>query len=490
MGTQAELEQGNGGLRHYAGVVRRRWPIVVTVPVVAVALAVALSAIQTPKYEATTKIVVGQGKGLFQPGVAYAVQPFTATMGNLVKSNVVAADVIRRLGLQLTTQQLLSEVSVVVDPTTAVIQVSVVDPSTERAVAIARQVGVVFSHLVKQRFGGTDQPVSSGANGTTLTQLPLTATIFDPAHALPGRVSPRPVRDAVIAAVLGLFLGLLGAFLREHFDRKLRTREAVEAAFGTPVIGQIPWIRIGDNESSVSADRRSGAPEAFRHLRANLQYLAVAKPLRTILVTSASAGQGKTTVTANLAVAIARSGATTVAIEADLRRPQLAQAFGARRAGPGLTGLLVGAADVETAVAEVLVHDDVPGAPPSVVSLLPSGPLPPNPSELLSSLQMRHTLDELTAMYDHVLIDSPPLLLVADSLELARVVDGVVVVARRNNVTSEEAKEVRSLAERLGLSLVGVVLTDVEPTGAYYNAYEAVEAPEALPLTPAASDDF
>ena len=96
----------------------------------------------------------------------------------------------------------------------------------------------------------------------------------------------------------------------------------------------------------------------------------------------------------------------------------------------------------------------------------------------------------LTGLYDHVLIDSPPLLLVADSLELARIVDGVVVVARRNNVTSEEAKEVRSLVQRLGLSLVGVVLTDVGPSGAYYNAYEPVETPQPLPVATARTDDF
>lgn len=489
MSAHAELEQGTGGLRHYAGVIRRRWPIVVGLPVVAVALALGLASMQTPKYEATTKIVVGQGKGLFQPGVAYAVQPFTATMGNLVKSNVVAQDVIDQLKLRgWSTQQLLSEVSVVVDPTTAVIQVSVVDTDPHRATQIAGRVGTVFSHLVKQRFGGTDAPVATATNGA-VAQLPLTATIFDPAHPLPGRVSPRPTRDAVIAGVLGLFLGLLGAFLREHFDRKLRTREAVEAAFGAPVIGQIPWIRVAEGEPMLGADTSSAAAEAFRALRANLQYLSVSRPLRTILVTSAAAAQGKTTVTANLALAIARSGATTVAIEADLRRPSLAAAIGSPRRGPGLTGLLVGAVDTEDAVSDVVVDSEVPGAEPTVVSLLQSGPLPPNPSELLSSMQMRETLDRLTSLYDHVLVDSPPLLLVADSLELARIVDGVVVVARRNSATSEEAKEVRSLVERLGLSLVGIVLTDVEQAGGYYHAYQPVEAVQPLPVASAHPDN-
>jgi capsular exopolysaccharide synthesis family protein len=385
-------------------------------------------------------------------------------MANLVTSNVVAEQVIHRLSLvDETPQSLLSKVSVVVNPTTAVIVIDVDAKSKGRATDIARELGIVFSHLVKQRFGSVVHDASSG----TAQQLPLTATIFDPAHALPSPISPRPKRDTALAAFLGLFLGLIAAFVREHFDRKLRTREAVEERFGVPVIGQIPWIRAAKGETLVHETGPAG--EAFRALRANLQYLGVARPLRTILVTSAAPGQGKTTVTANLAVAIGRSGASTIAVEADLRRPALATALGCGASASGLTGLLVGSAELEESVVDVtaLLRD-------GAVSLLPSGPLPPNPSELLSSLQMTHVLERLSELYDHVLIDSPPLLLVADTLELARVVDGVVIVARRNEVTTDEAREVRDLVERLGMKLVGIVLTDVEPVASYYEAYPAL----------------
>lgn len=468
MSTNPESESAGLGLRHYLDVLRRRWWIVAAVTVVAAGAAYAVSSIQEPVYRAQTKIVVGQGGGVFPPSVSYAIQPLTATMGNLVTSNVVARDVIRRLGLaDETPESLLKQISVVVNPTTAVIAIDVDARSKGRATDIAREVGLVFSGLVRKRFG-TDATAPAGEGA--VQQLPLTATIFDPAHAVPDPVSPKPTRDTALAAALGLFLGLIGAFLREHFDRKLRTREAVEERFGVPVIGQIPWIRGARQGSLVHEAGSTG--EAFRALRANLQYLGVSRPLRTILVTSASPGQGKTTVTANLAVAIARSGASTVAIEADLRRPALANAFGVRGVGPGLTGLLVGSSDIETAL-----HDLDRSAHDGDVSLLPSGPLPPNPSELLSSLQMTHVLDRLSSLYDYVLVDSPPLLLVADTLELARMVDGVVVVARRNDVTSEEAREVRDLAQRLGLNLLGVVLTDVEPLGSYYGAYEAAEQP-------------
>src|SRR5262249_49851953 len=121
------------------------------------------------------------------------------------------------------------------------------------------------------------------------------------------------------------------------------------------------------------------------------------------------------------------------------------------------------------------------------LSVLPSGPLPPNPSELLSSFRMRDLLVELGQMFDIVVVDSPPLLLVADSLELARMVDGVVAVVRQNRASSDEAREVHALVERLGINLVGVVLTDTQGAEKYYAGYGEREAPTVPPASPPAS---
>ncbi len=468
---EIELEQSSISLRHYLDVVRRRKWIVLAVMAAAVGAAVLLSVLQEPTYRATTKIVVGQGNSLFPPGEAGAVQPFTATMGDLVKSNVVARNVIENLDLAgETPESLLARVAVSVNPETAVVKVSVEDGDKQRAVSIAQGIGLVFSQLVKERFG-----TPPAEPGSEVTQLPLTATIFDAAHADPQPVSPRPRRNVAVAAVLGLLLGILAGFLREHFDRMLRTRETVEQSFGVPVIGQIPFQRKDkDKQRTVFWDTFGETAEAFRALRANLQYLAVKRPLKTILVTSASPHQGKTTVAANLAVAIARSGATTVVLEGDLRRPRLDETFGAPGEGAGLTSVLVGAAELEDVVVDIPVPTSDNGSSEMAghVALIPSGPLPPNPSELLSSFQMRDVLEQLSRMYDHVLIDSPPLLVVADALELARMVDGVVLVARRNRVSTDEAQELRALVERLDIHLTGAVFTDVAAAGAYgYGPY-------------------
>jgi capsular exopolysaccharide synthesis family protein len=461
----SEQEATGIGLRHYFDVLRRRKWLVVGVFTVAVFGALLFSVAQSAVYRSQSKILIGQGGGLTQIQIAGSVnQTLTATMSDLLRSNDLATRVINQLGLDLTPEQVLAKLTVSINPQTSVIKLLVDDHSRAEARRINAAIGSTFADLVKGRLG-------KGSPGVP----PVTATIWDPAHVLPTRISPRPLRNTVIAGALGLILGLLAAFLRDHFDRGLRTREMVEQAFGVPVIGQIPFARLRRKDQRIVFWQGfSDVAEAFRALRANLQYLAVKRPIRTILVTSAAPGQGKTTVAANLALAIARSGATTIVLEGDLRRPRLDDAFDVRGHGPGLTSVLVGAVDLDEAIIDVttptpvVTEGVVSSEREGRLSILPSGPLPPNPSELLSSLQMTKLLDRLALAYDYVLIDSPPVLAVADALELARIVDGVIIVARRDRATRDEARELRSLVERLGINLLGVVFTDVGPAAGYY----------------------
>jgi receptor protein-tyrosine kinase len=462
--TAAEIEPAGQGLRHYFDVIRRRKWIVLATVVLAAAAAGAISALQDNVYRAETKIVIGQGGGLVQPGFANSIQPYTATMSDLLESDIVATNVIENLDLTDTPHELLDRISTSINPQTAVVAVFCDDHDQRRAVRICQELGLVFSQLVKNRFGQQSQTTAPGQTPTP----PLSAQVFDPAHLLPGRVSPKPLRNVVIAAVLGLILGLIAAFLREHFDRGLRTREDVERSFGLPVIGQIPFERVhGKEERPVTWQGVGETSEAYRALRANLQYLAVQRPLRTILVTSASPKQGKTTVVANLAVTIARSGASTVVVDADLRRPRLERTFGVG-GEIGLTNALIGSVDLADVLGDLaLAEGERGGDAAGRLAFVPSGPLPPNPSELLSSARMTNVLDRLAAQFEYVLIDSPPVLLVADALELARNVDGVVLVVRRNHASTDDAREIRALVDRLGIHLVGAVLSDVQPVGTY-----------------------
>jgi capsular exopolysaccharide synthesis family protein len=466
-------EHDGSGLRRYLGVIRRRGGIVLIVLASAVGAAVLFSSLQKSVYRAETTIVIGQGNSLFQPTFANAVQPFTATMGDLVKTNIVATRVIQRLGLRRSPEKLLSKVHVSTNPQTANLKISVDDHDPGLARRIAQALGNVFHDLVAKRFGKPQVTTPAGQ----VVSGPLTATVWGAAHIDKGKVAPRPVRNVAIAAALGLVLALLAAFLREHFDRRLRTRESVEEHFGVPVIGQIPVDSGRRKDKGTRILATGAAAEAFRSLRVNLEYLGVGRPLGALLITSASPQQGKTTVTANLAAMIARSGATTIAVEGDLRRPRLHEVFGFGHRSLGLTDVLVGTARLEDVVVEVpfAVGDGRESA--GKVVFLPSGPLPPNPAELLSSPQMKDLLDQLARQYDYVLIDSSPLLAVADALGLARAVDGVVLVARSNSTNSDEAREVRALVDHLDLHFLGLVLTGVRPVAAYGYGYDTYVEP-------------
>jgi capsular exopolysaccharide synthesis family protein len=470
MSDLRETEGTGIGLRQYLEVVRRRKLIVVAVLALAIGAASALTLATTTMYEAQTTIVVGQGHGLVSPANANAIQPFSATMTELIKSTIVARDVINDLHLSMTPEQLLGSVSVSFNPESAALSVSVVNHVPARAQAIAASLGANFSRLVEQRLGkGT--PASAGNPATP----PLTASVWDPAHLIPGKVEPKPTRNLLVAGILGLVLGLLGAFLRDYFDRTLRTVDEIERAFGVTVIGQIPTVRAANRErSQILWDENGDFAESFRGLRANLQYLAVQWPLRTILVTSPAANQGKTTVCASLATAIAQAGQSVVLIEADLRRPRLADTFGLPRLRPGLTSVLVGHSQLGRATTEIkLPHTHGAKGQDWTITVLPSGPLPPNPSELVGSPRMRRLVDGLADLYDTVILDSPPLLPVADSLALAKLVDGVIIVVRAKNATRDDAQAVRSLADRLGIHLVGVVMTDVPRRDHYYAEYSS-----------------
>ena len=498
MNEAFENQQTGLGLRHQLDVVRRRKWIVVSVLAVAVGAAALFSVTERATYRSESKILIGQGGSLPTAATAGQItQTYTATMADLLRSNDLAGRVIARLGLDKTEEELLKEVSVSINPETSVIKVSVDDHSAADAKAINSEIGTVFSQLVKERLGRT-APAEGGAPAIS----PVTATIWDPAHILPDKVAPQPVRNVIIAGILGLILGLVTAFLRDHFDRGLRTREMVEQEFGVPVIGQIPFAKLRKKDRRVVFWQGFGeVAESFRGLRANLQYLGVQRPLRTILITSASPQQGKTTVSANLALAIARSGATTIVLEGDLRRPRLDDAFDTPANGVGLTSVLVGAVDVDEAIVDVAMPSALSSEPATRsnaegrLSFLPSGPQPPNPSELLSSIPMTKLLDRLALAYDYVLIDSPPVLVVADALELARLVDGVLLVVRRNHASRDEARELRALVERLGINLLGVVFTDVAPAGIHYGGYrDTLEATggklDERPLERVAHEEF
>ena len=306
------------------------------------------------------------------------------------------------------------------------------------------------------------------------------AQLVTPASTPVEPFAPKPMRNAVLAVVLGLMLGVGLAFLVDHLDDSIKGKEDFERAVpGVDVLGLIPlvadWKANGPSRVVSLTDPTSQAAESYKILRTSIQFLSIDRQVRVIQVTSASAQEGKSTTLANLAVAFATSGLRTVAVCCDLRRPRLHEFFGLNNA-VGFTSVLLGNVSLAKAL------QPVPGL--ERLLLLASGPLPPNPAELLSSAHTAELLRSLAGQADIVLIDSPPVLPVTDALVLSQRVDSTVFVSAAGTTTRKAAHRAVEMLRQVSAPLVGVVLNGVsEDTGygqyatQYYTATRPYDAP-------------
>jgi capsular exopolysaccharide synthesis family protein len=286
--------------------------------------------------------------------------------------------------------------------------------------------------------------------------------------------SPNPVRNTVLGGLVGLILGLVLAGVRDRLDRRIRDPQELETLFERPIIGRIPKSR------ALGKRRRRGAhglppaeAEAFHALRANLLHFTADRRVRSVLVTSAEQGEGKTTIAWNLACAASSPGARVMLIESDLRRPTLGRSLGAADA-PGLTELLEGKAALAEVVREVAVASlDHGSDKPRTVHLILAGASPASPLDLLDSERMRELLRTLPESYDLVVIDTPPTSTTADAIPLFSQVSGVIVVGRLAKSDYDSASELSELLSRLDAPTFGVVVNSDEPRSYYYRARAA-----------------
>jgi capsular exopolysaccharide synthesis family protein len=257
---------------------------------------------------------------------------------------------------------------------------------------------------------------------------------------------------------------------RNALDISVKSPEQLRDASGAPILGTIAFdSQVPKRPLIVHEDPQSPRSEAFRQLRTNLQFVDVDNPRKVIVVTSSMPGEGKTTTIVNLAIALASAGARVLLIEADLRRPKAADLLGMERT-VGLTNVLSGRVR-----AEQVIQPWGEGA----LDMMASGPLPPNPSELLASRHMSEMLTELRKHYDVILIDSPPLLPVTDAAAIAPATDGVMLICRFNETSRSEVESATAAVSAVSAPLLGTVFTMVPSSGprayAQYNAYYRAE---------------
>jgi succinoglycan biosynthesis transport protein ExoP len=326
-----------------------------------------------------------------------------------------------------------------------------------------------------------DATVSAGLRATNIH-------VIDTASPPSFPVRPKRLVNISIAALVGLILGVTLAFVEEGLDNSVKSAEDVQRLIGVPALAIVPaagsegvngyWRRAGIHRNghsgksgkngavalSVLKHPGSALSESYRTLRTSILLSTAVRPPQVLLITSPQPNEGKSCTSLNLAVALAQRGSRVLVVDGDLRKPGIASHFGFS-GEHGLSGLLTGAHDLNTALAQV---EDIPQ-----LWVLPAGPTPPNPAELLSSPAMADALLQLRERFDHVVVDSPPLLMVTDATVLSTLVDGVILVVESGVTVRGALVRAHSLLENAGGRILGVVMNKVDfhRDAYYYSPY-------------------
>ncbi|MGB7210115.1 MAG: polysaccharide biosynthesis tyrosine autokinase [Pyrinomonadaceae bacterium] len=299
-------------------------------------------------------------------------------------------------------------------------------------------------------------------------------------------VAPRRLATVLAALLLSTLFGMGLALFLEYLDDTIRTVEEIESVLQLPALAAIPTIEsmpkrklllVGateleeeraNSELLIFADSRSALSEAYRQLRTSILLSTAGHPPKSLLITSSLPSEGKTTTATNTAISLAQTGAKVLIIDADMRRPRLHSVFNIAN-GEGLSTLL-SSESTDADIARVVKTDDG-----TQLSLLTSGPIPPNPAELIGSDQMANLLKKLQNHYTHVVIDSPPITSFTDGVLIASMVDGVILVVHSGKSSRQVVKRSRQLLQDVGARILGVVLNNVnlrsQDNYHYYQTY-------------------
>ena len=517
------MPQGAGrdnSLRHQVSVLRRRWPVVVLLAGLCCGTAVWLTRRQAPVYRATASVLLQANNGELiiggPPGSFGGSGNEAATEIEVMRSQVVRDAVAAKLGRDPEVDIEARGVTDVIDinatseqpavaasEATTFAEVYVELRRTQRVDDLLKTGELIQAQIVDldrridelekplrdldARLGATADPkvrpllqqqreAAADAISADRRTLEARRSSFDDqlnrlqllkglgisggvqvvskADVPTDPISATPLRNGALGLGGGLVLGVALAFLLDQADDRLRRREELEELARVPVLGLLPLVGRRHLQKDVVTLRNpaSAAAEAFRTLRTSLQFLGVDRPITCIQVTSPTASEGKTTVVTNLAASFAQGGQRVIVLDCDLRRPRVHESFGLPNEA-GFTSVLLD--QVPLADAIVTLADE------PFLAILPSGPIPPNPSELLNSNRAQAVIASLRENCDILLIDTPPVLPVTDAAVVSRFVDATLLVARPKRSTKRQVVRACELLERVGAPLVGAVLNGV-----------------------------
>lgn len=500
------------------------WLIVLSTGIAAVASFIATKQ-QPTVYQTSTTMMVGQvtQKTNVSGQDFYITEALAASYAQIAVRQPILSATVDSLGLDISWQTLQSQVYVQPLAQTQLLQIIVSDTNPERATAVADEIarqlilqspgspqnkerserlGFVTSQLddletrisnAKARMVDLNAQLDTALSASQIQDLeaeistleafvdgwqqnytellnfldggdsPNNLSVIEPAQ-YPYVTGPRVKINVALAAMVGLMLATGAAILLEFIDDTIKSSEELDTYLGLSGLGSVGEISGQNNQDKLitAMDQFSPISEAYRMIRSNIQFMAVDNPAKVILVTSAQPSEGKSTTAVNLAITMAQADLKTIMIDADLRRPNLHKLFGLPNLG-GMTDLLRSA---EPDIKPYLKPTEVDN-----LSIITSGPLPPNPSELLGSQRMAQLLQTLKISADVVIVDSPPTLIVSDSLALVNKVDGIILVMRAKRTRRGAIRETVNRLGKVKANILGVVLNGVTggKTGYGYN---------------------
>lgn len=510
-------------LRQYAAIIGKWLWLIALCTLLAGGTAFVVSRNSTPIYEASAMLLINEARS---PDVNDYTSILTSerlarTYAELLKTRPVLEQVIERLGLPMEPMELAKDITVQSVRDTQLIRLKVESPNPELAARIANTLPEVFIEqneriqtsrfasskenlarelaIVQQDIARTQEAIARlGTPQTSAQQAELdrlqsdlaqyrasysnllssyegirlaearsvnNVVVSEPADVPMYPVRPRTLLNTLLAAIVGAMLALGGVFLIEYLDDTIKTPDEVSRALNLPTLGAL--ARFDDKEQRLITHTNPKSPiaEAYRTLRTNIQFSSVDRPIRTLLVTSGGPSEGKSTTAANLAIVMAQTGQTVVLVDTDLRRPMLHRLFSLPNA-VGLTTALLSGADPAL---------DGYVQPTEVENLyvLTTGPLPPNPSELLGSQRMQELVQRLQQEADLLIFDSPPVLAVTDAAVLARQLDGVLLVIDAGETRQPIAQRACEELTKVGARILGVALNKLTAgrSGYYYYYY-------------------
>lgn len=490
-----------GQLAPYLKAIRRRALLIALVTLTAAGVALALSLAATKEYEATAKVFISQTNPVQNIVGQNQQQPQDPERDlnskvALIKLAAVGERVKARLHLDIATQDLLDKVATEIEGTTEIVDIHVTDEDPQRAAAIANAFAGEFAAARQRSARGTiEQAVvlaqrqldslspqeRNAAQGRELSdqlrQLQIAAALQTGGIELASRATaptspsaPKTKRNTVLAGLLGLLLAIGLAVAVEAADRRIKDEEEIEG-FEPPILAGVPRPR-----GQRSGEEDFAVREAFSTLATNLRFFQIGRDVSALMITSPGPQEGKTTTTLGLARALAQLGLRVLTIECDLRRPMFASYMGLP-AGGGLSTVLAGVGDVDSELIDIDAEtlkplDAMADSSRPYFTVLPSGPVPPNPQGLLSSAAMRDAVRRARATAEVVLLDTAPVGTVNDVVTLADLVDGIGLLVRLKQTRRDQLQRALRTIGNLPTPVLGFIVTNAPRGERSYYGYD------------------